>query len=1063
MSDLEGTNIKPDWLQSLYQGLSCPSDGIAELKNFGFEDVEKAWKTLGVLSAQANFSRLLPGFFPALMELVSQSYNADLALTNFERFADKIHDKNYLYTFLTESPDLLHALITLFSGSQILTDTLLKEPSHFDWLKHPDILNKRRSKDALMRDFHEMSEGHSEDVPRLLRRFKKREYIRIGLRDLLGKAEMQETVGDISNLADVCLQIAYDYADKECEKKYGIPYYQDADGNWKVSEFTILGMGKLGGSELNFSSDIDLIYIYTSSKGETQPEEESGHSTVRLSNHEYFTKLAQLVTKTIHEITSEGNVFRVDLDLRPEGPSGEIANSLASCEIYYQSWGRTWERQALLKARVCAGSIPLGQEFFSLLSPFIYRRSLDFSAIEEIKAMKNKINAHLKGKKIGKGDIKLGFGGIREVEFTVQAYQLLFGGRDETLRVIPTLKLMERLRECQYLTAEDYENLRQAYIFLRNLENRVQISFGLQTHVLPKDDVQLAVLARKMRLTGDRPQVLVERLLGEFDRHTRFVGNMFANLFVEEARQEATQIASKESERKLLKEEWLAVDQLEERGFADPERIARFLESLRDGPQFSHPTEKSIQSFYSVLPRILALSVGVPKPDSAVENLVKFVDASGARETYLNLFNSTGKFLELLIILFGSSDLLSQTLIKQPDLVDIFMDQESIYRYKPPEQVDEDWTRVLKSCKNFDAKKIALRRLKQGEELRIGIRYLIKEADLMGTLADLSSLADSYLQIVADLAYQELNGKSSDALPNDFAIFGLGKLGGGELNFGSDLDIIFVYDEPQFSESPLTPAELIAHYVSYSQLIYQLTSEMTSAGYAYKVDTDLRPDGSRGDLALSVKGYEEYFKTRARIWEQQAMTRARFVAGNATLGEKFLKVAHEFAYRKKFEYGSLIEISRLRERMEKELAKESTKGKNIKLGFGGLVDIEFSLQILQLMHGYQNPKLRCTNMLDVLKVVAAYGILDQKAVDQMSEYYVFLRNLECALRIVGISSSNHLPKDKFSLAALSRLLGYEGKKVDQQADALLVDYDEITGQVRALYRKMLDTWLRTAL
>ena len=298
----------------------------------------------------------------------------------------------------------------------------------------------------------------------------------------------------------------------------------------------------------------------------------------------------------------------------------------------------------------------------------------------------------------------------------------------------------------------------------------------------------------------------------------------------------------------------------------------------------------------------------------------------------MSLFNSSPKLLELLLILFGSSGLLSGTLIKQPDLVDIFLDLESIYRYKPPEKINQEWQRILKSCKDLASKKLALRRFKHGEELRIGIRYLIKEADLMGTLADLSTLADLFLQIVTDLAFRELSQKSPHPLPNDFAIFGLGKLGGRELNFGSDLDIIFVCDDPGVQQETLSEAELIAHYVKFSRLIYELTSEVTPTGVAYKVDTDLRPEGSRGDLVLPVKGYEGYFKTRARIWERQAMTRVRFVAGNPELGEKFLQVAHEFTYRKKFEYGSLIEISRLRERMEKELARESKKGKNIKLG-----------------------------------------------------------------------------------------------------------------------------------
>jgi glutamate-ammonia-ligase adenylyltransferase len=427
------------------------------------------------------------------------------------------------------------------------------------------------------------------------------------------------------------------------------------------------------------------------------------------------------------------------------------------------------------------------------------------------------------------------------------------------------------------------------------------------------------------------------------------------------------------------------------------------------------------------------------------------------------LFNSSPKLLELLLILFGSSDLLSETLIKQPDLIDVLLNQESIYRFKAPEKINDDWQRILKTCKDLSTKKNALRRLKHGEELRIGIRYLIKEADLMGTLADLSTLADLYLETVTALAFQELKAKSSNPLPTDFAIFGLGKLGGCELNFGSDLDIVFVYDEPDTEEDSLVQAELKEHYVKVSRLIYELTSEMTPAGYAYKVDTDLRPEGSQGDLVLSIKGYAEYFKTRARIWERQAMTRARFVAGDPELGKKFLAVAHEFTYQKKFEYGSLIEISRLRERMEKELSGEPKKGKNIKLGFGGLVDIEFTLQILQMMHGYQDPKLRCTNMVEIIQVVSAHGIMDEASAEQMLENYLFLRNLECALRIVKPIASSHLPKDKDSLGVLARLLGYEEAGADQRADALIRDYNATTRRVREFYTKTLDTWLRTAL
>ena len=1026
-----------------------PWDETLPLQAFGFREPETAWKNLVALAGHAQFEKLYPDFFRILLELIASSHNADMALHNFERFSEKFLDKDHLYTQLTESPSLFVALIFLFSGSQVLTDALLKEPSYVDWLSRPETLANSKSKDMLMRDFYEMAEFQSKNIFSVLRKFKKREYIRIGLRDLLGKVGFKETVEDISNLADVCLQAAYEHADRELQNKFGRPVYQDANGNWIESEFAILGMGKLGGRELNYSSDIDLIYIYTSSQGETRSTSES--SITSISNHEYFTKLALDITKSLHEITSDGNVFRVDLELRPEGNSGEIVNSLTSCEIYYQSWGRTWERQALIKARVSAGSENLGKEFFEMIEPFIYRRSLDFEAIEEIKSMKYQINKSLKGKH-SKGNIKLGFGGIREVEFTIQAYQLLLGGRDKSLRVRDSLGAMKTLYEKNILTEADHNHLREAYIFLRNLENRVQITFGLQTYLLPDNEIDLAVLARKMRIAGDSQKNLADNLMKEYETHTRFVGTLFAEQFVEKEKREAAETLSSEWDRSRIGEEQFTESMLAEIPFLpDPKRTYRFLKSFRDGTQFSHPSVQSIQEFYSIIPKIFQQCRRVPKPDSAIENLCRFVEATGARESFLSLFQSNEKFLELLLILFGSSGMLSQILIKQPDLVDVLTDMEAIYRFKLAEKIQEDLNSALKTSPDFESKSLVLRRTKQAEELRIGVRYLIKEADLAGTLEDLSNLADVFLQTVYRIACEEQKSGNH----NDFCIIGMGKLGGHELNFGSDLDVLLVYDE---GESDPPPEGFSGYYSALSQMIYKLTSEMTSAGYAYKIDTKLRPEGDAGALVLSVQGYEKYFKSRARIWEQQALVRARFVAGNAEVGKKFIEAVHQFVYQDKFEYGSLIEISRLRERMEQELAKESTKGKNVKLGFGGLADIEFAVQIIQLMHGKKFPRLRQTNTLSALKSLVALGLIDQDMAEELQDSYLFLRNLECALRIIRQTPTNTLPKDNKELAPLARLLGYEDAEI--QAGSLLIDYDRHTQRVRKHYRKTIGNLLR---
>ena len=1029
------------------------------LQGFSIREPEAGWKNLVALAGHAQFEKLYPDFFKVLLKLVSSSHNADMALHNFERFSEKISDKDYLYTQLTESPPLFEALVFLFSGSQILTDAMLKEPSYVDWLSRPETLGNSKSKDMLMRDFYEMAgeEFQSKNIFSALRKFKKREYIRIGLRDLLGKVEFQETVGDISNLADVCLQAAYEHADRELRKKFGGPVYQDANEEWQESEFAILGMGKLGGSELNYSSDIDLIYIYTSSQGETRPAEEGDTSLRSISNHEYFTKLALEISKSLNEITSDGNVFRVDLELRPDGKSGEIVNSLTSSEVYYESWGRTWERQALIKARVSAGSESLGKEFFERIEPFIYRRSLDFEAIEEIKSMKLKINSSLKGKH-SKGNIKLGFGGIREVEFFVQAYQLLLGGRDKSLRVRDSLGAMKTLCEKNIISEEEHKNLRAAYIFLRNLENRVQITFGLQTYLLPDNETDLAVLARKMRIPGDNQKALADNLMEEYEKHTQVVGTMFAEQFVEKEKREAAETISKEWSRSRIGEEQFTESRLAEIPFLpDAKRAYRFLESLRDGAQFSHPSVHSIQEFYGIIPKIFERCEKVPMPDSAIENLCKFVEATGARESYLNLFQENEKFLELLLILFGGSGMLSQILIRRPDLVDVLTDMDSIYRYKQADKIQEDLSRALKISPDFESKSLVLRRIKQAEELRIGVRYLIKEADLYGTLEDLSNLADVFLETVFTIACEELEKKSSNSGLRNFCIVGMGKQGGHELNFGSDLDVLLVYDEGE-SEPP--PEGFAAYYSALSQLIYKLTSEMTPAGYAYKIDTELRPEGDSGVLVHSIQGYEKYFESRARIWEQQALVRARFVAGSPEVGEKFIEAAHEFVYKDKLEYGALIEISRLRERMEEELAKEATKGKNVKLGFGGLADIEFAVQVLQLMHGKKFSRLRETNTLAALQNFVALGLVDQGMAEELQDSYLFLRNLECVLRIIRQTSTNNLPKKSQDLAPIARLLGYEGNDAETLASALFSDYDRHTQQVRKHYRKTIGNLLR---
>ncbi|MCA9483830.1 MAG: bifunctional [glutamate--ammonia ligase]-adenylyl-L-tyrosine phosphorylase/[glutamate--ammonia-ligase] adenylyltransferase [Nitrospina sp.] len=1035
-------------------------DGFSSsLTSLGLEDPRDAWTRLSSLAILTDFENRYPGFLPGFLDHLGNCYDADLALNNFLRLTELLTDREHLFSLLTTSEFLLEALLTLFSGSQVLTDTLLANPTYVDWLSLPETLIRPKTRDLLYRDFYALAGRDTlpANTPELLRRFKKREYIRIGLRDLMHKVTLEENVENLSDLADVCLQVAYEFCNQTLQAKHGVPIFTDEDGTERESEFAILSMGKLGGRELNYSSDIDLIYIYTSSSGQTRPLEPE-HSIRQLSCHEFHTRLGQMITKTIHDITNEGSVFRVDLDLRPEGPSGEIANSLTRCETYYQSWGRTWERQAMIKARVSAGSEALGREFFEMITPFVYRRSLDFSAIEEVKKLKGKIDLDLASKKKEKGHIKLGAGGIREIEFLVQAYQLLFGGRDQTLRDTATLKTLRQLKKRKFLDEEAYRGLREAYIFLRNLENRVQISFGLQTYHLPTDEKGLDVLARKMGMEGPTRQGRIGGLMERFRAHTGLVNEMFQNLFTEEEDQAKAQRTHHEWGVNRDMESRFSEELMREYAFAEPDRVFRFLKSLRDGPKGVPPSEKSLKTFYGILPSILELSGRAAFPNSAVENLVKFIEASQAREMFFSLFLENEKILELFLILLGSGELLSSILIRQPSLMDVLMNPDLLYRYKTQAQMKQELEARLAACAGEEERLEALRRFKQAEELRIGIRYLIRETDLVATLEDLSRLADLFLETAVALAAEEVRAELEPGFEGtgSFAVLGMGKLGGHELNFSSDLDIVFAYDE----EEALPDAMRL--YSALSQKLYKYCSQTTPAGIAYKVDTELRPEGNQGALILSLKGYQDYFQARGRIWERQAMTRARFVAGNPRVGKRFLEIAQAFTYSPRLDYGSLIEIARLRERMEMELAQEAKKGKNVKLGYGGLADIEFTVQILQLIHGERASALRATNTLEGLKGMAQLGFMDEREAETMRHGYLFLRSLECVLRLYSERSANTLPKDPALLAGLARMLGFVEETESALVEALQKSYEEHTDRVRALYRKTMDRLLRNA-
>lgn len=1022
------------------------------LKKLGFSHPKSVFNNLLILAGHIDFKKLFPDFFQKLILELAESFDPDRGLNNFERFSEKIFDKNYFYTILNNEHHILNALIQLFSGSQLLTDILLTDPSIFDHLKEDETLNKSKEKDLLYRELWEFLQKSNSYEKRLqtLRRFKKREYVRIGLRDLMGKADVLETIKDISNLADVSLQHSFEFCEQELILKYGVPMYIDGKGQKIKAKFAVLGMGKLGGEELNFSSDIDLIYIYSSNQGKTTG------ANISLSNHEFFTKLARLVTDSINQITPDGNVFRVDLGLRPEGQSGEIASSVQSCEIYYESWGQTWERQALIKARVSAGSEELGKQFEKIRRNFVYRKYLDFQAIDEIREGKAKIDSKMKGMK-KKMDIKLGKGGIREIEFTVQVFQLIYGGRDEYIQERNTLKALQKIYEKKIIPERDYLCLVNSYKFLRDLENKIQISFGLQSHSIPSNKEDQIVLAKKMGIKPKNKDDVAKILLESYQDTTKKVQIIFDDLFKSKA----------DKDKKLhrpvsLKELEIDISSLIDKyPFKNKQLVLKNLQLLEHGEVFSHPTAKSRSIFQKLILEILQISSRQNNPDAAINYLEKFVHSLKSRELFFDLLKANTKLLDLLLVLFGNSDFLSNILTRQPDLLDSLLDVENIFRFKAREKMERELRSILQGKKEIKTIKDVLRRFKKGEELRIGLRFLLKETSLDNTFEDLSLLAEVYLANALEIAQKELTenyGKplildSEDkAVECGFAIIAMGKFGGCELDFGSDLDVIFVYEEDgQTTGAANKPIQNQEYFNKLVTKIYDLTSAATSTGFSYKIDTDLRPEGKQGLLVPPMLTFKKYFEGRARIWERQSLTRARFAAGCTVLGKRFIELSHDFTYEKRFEYSTPAEMHKLRMKMEKELGKETSKIKDAKVGYGGLVDIEFIVQLLQLKFGGKFLDLRQTRTSEVLKEAARIGLLAPEQYSKLKDSYGFLKQVINGIRIVHERSENKLPKIEEKLSKLAFRLGYKNHRERKARKDFLKDYLLHTHQVRTIY------------
>jgi len=1029
----------------------------------GFAEADKTATNLELLFEQTGDGELLG----ALCRAAGQSADPDQALNNLERLFGIVPRELLLTTLKT--PAERRQLLTVLGGSGFLTAILCRRAEYFEDLFGARSLDQRLDGAAMLAQLREKIPDAA-DYAALqagLRRFKARQILRIGSRDLCGLADLTEVTGELANLASSCLQRAYEICDRRLRDEYGTPLLQAPPGSCPLEpDFTILGMGKLGGRELNFSSDIDLIYFYTSERGTTAGlDDGNGGRKGAIPLHQYFCKLAELVTRSLGEVTADGFVFRVDLNLRPEGSRGELAQSLRGAEVYYESWGQSWERSALLKARPVAGSLPLGEQLLKSLEPFIYRRFLDYGMVEDIKLMKQKIDRSLTREREGELNLKLGRGGIREIEFFIQALQLIFAGKDPTLRLKGSLPALSALHAAGHIQQPEFKLLSEAYVFLRTVEHRIQVVQESQTQRLPTRPEQLRALARRCGFPD------AAGFQAELQRHRDGVAEIFHSLFYtseeeirEELRPEVSFLFDDGADVDLVK------DLLEEKGFKNPDAAYESLQILRTGPARKPMSQRAHRELEKIAPLLMQAVIDSPEPDMALGNLEQFLAAMRARTTFFALLAENREIIKLLVSLFATSQFLSRIFIQNPEILDSLVSRGYAVPRKEPEDFRLDLDQQLGRVDSYEESLEVLRRFRKEEFLRIALNDIYGHTLQGSTAFQLSSLADVCLAKAVELARQELvprfglpmvseeDGSSREAA---FAILGLGKLGGRELNYHSDLDIIFIYEgEGETAAAEGTDPERFRgqrnqeYFARLAQRIISVLTLITREGFVYQIDTRLRPSGNQGPLVTSLGAFERYHAESAQPWERQALTKARVITGPAPLAARIADLVEQIVYLRPVPERLRSEILRLRGRMEQEIAKEDAEHFNIKTGRGGLVDVEFIAQYLQLLHGGEHPELRLNNTLEILYRLQKLGLISPAEHDILSRGYKFLRRLENRLRLVHDQSINDLSSDRQYLVKLARRLGYPDRPRRPEV-AFLEEYRNVTEQIRRVFQAYL--------
>ena len=824
--------------------------------------------------------------------------------------------------------------------------------------------------------------------PARLRRYRHDESLRLAYRDVNGIDTLEDTLAGTSQLAERCLAGALEAVQGALEAQHGVP----RNGAGVAQRMVVFGLGKLGGAELNFSSDIDLVFAY--------PEAGQCDGARALDNGDFFQRLGQRLIQLLADVDAQGMVYRVDMRLRPFGQVGRLALSFAAMEQYFQREGRDWERYAWIKARPVAGDLAQGERFLTMLRPFIYRRYLDFGAFEGLREMKGMIEAEVQRRALD-AHLKLGRGGIREIEFIVQLQQLIRGEREPALRARGLIPALARLRDAGHVPDRSAELLLSAYRFLRRLENRVQMLREEQTHSLPENALDRARLAFGM---GFPDWSALEQALAQ---HREHVANEFSRVF--QARQ--TQAATRASPlRETLAEVWRdpsdarAGERLAEAGFSAATTLLQQLQQFREQPALATVSARARARMDRVLPALLAAAAESRAPDQAARHGLALVQAVLRRSSYLALLDEQPAALARLVEVMAGSRWMAERLCAHPLLLDDLLDGRADAQPPTRAEVGQALAQVLAHLPSDDpeARIHALNEFRQSFVFRVARASLIDQQPAEESARQLAFVAEAVIGAVLPMAIEDLAAQHGRLPRGGLAVIAYGSFGGKELGFGSDLDLVFLYDGAD--SSPETdgarPLEAVRYYTRLVQKLIAMLAMPTAAGRLYEVDLRLRPDGAKGLLVSSLESFSAYQRERAWTWEQQALVRARAVAGDEQVAQAFAQVRAQVLGMTREPAQLAADVVAMRQRMRSELDRSTPGMFDLKQGEGGLVDLEFLLQGGVLLHAaHAQQVLATTRTPELIAALAGCGFFDQARAGQLQRAHQVLlqRALACTL------------------------------------------------------------------